>query len=119
MNTTEQDGAQKIVRVDRFVVPDAARAEFLERVAQTHKLLRRQTGFIRDLLLESPTDTDATSIVTVAEWESQAVVDRVIPIVQAAHREAGFDPKATMARLGVKAEIGFYKPIREFAAVSS
>ena len=34
------------------VVPHAAREEFLSRVRDTHRVLRRQPGFIRDALLE-------------------------------------------------------------------
>ena len=45
------------------------------------------------------------------EWDSQETVDRVMPVVQAAHRDMGFSPKETIARLGVTAELGIYQPI--------
>lgn len=101
----------RVYRLDRFVVPPAARDEFLTRVGQTHEILRRQAGFLQDFLLERPGEGGATIVVTMVEWESQDTVDRVVPIVQAAHREMGFNPKETIARLGVTAELGIYQPV--------
>jgi heme-degrading monooxygenase HmoA len=101
----------RVYRLDRFVVPAEARDEFLMRVNQTHKILRKQWGFIQDFLLERPGEGGATIVVTMVEWDSQETVDRVVPIVQAAHREMGFSPKETIARLGVTAEIGVYQAV--------
>ncbi|MEW9806617.1 antibiotic biosynthesis monooxygenase [Mesorhizobium sp. ZMM04-5] len=100
-----------VVRLDRFVVPGAARDEFLMRVGQTHDILRTQDGFIRDLLLERPGDAGASVIVTLVEWDSRETVERVVPVVRAAHARMGFDARETMARLGISAEMGTYAPI--------
>lgn len=101
----------KVYRLDRFVVPPAAHEEFLMRVGQTHKILRKQWGFVQDFVLERPGDDGATIIVTMVEWDSRETVNRVVPIVQAAHREMGFSPKETIARLGITAELGVYQAI--------
>lgn len=47
------------------------------------------------------------------EWESQAAVDNVVPIVKAAHESIAFSPQATIARLGVKADIAHYQRVPE------
>ncbi|HEY6633718.1 MAG TPA: antibiotic biosynthesis monooxygenase [Rhizobiaceae bacterium] len=107
----QQDRGRRVYRLDRFVVPAPAREEFLMRVGQTHETLRRQSGFVQDFVLERPGEDGATVIVTMVEWDSQETVDRVVPVVQAAHRDIGFSPKETIARLGVTAEIGFYRSI--------
>jgi hypothetical protein len=101
----------RVYRLDRFVVPPDARDEFLMRVNQTHEILRRQMGFLQDFLLERPGEDGATIVVTMVEWDNQETVDRVVPIVQAEHWNMGFNPKETIARLGVKAEIGIYQAI--------
>jgi hypothetical protein len=49
--------------------------------------------------------------VTIVEWESQAVVDKVVPIVKAEHARAGFDAQETIARLGVRADIANYQRV--------
>ena len=52
---------QPFYRIDRFVVPDAARAEFIGRVRMTHAVLRQQPGFVRDALLEHPGEAPGES----------------------------------------------------------
>jgi heme-degrading monooxygenase HmoA len=89
------------------------------RVNQTHEILRRQPGFVQDFLLERPGGNDATIVVTMVEWDSQETVDRVVPVVKAAHREMGFNPKETIARLGVEAEFGVYQAIERRGLVAA
>ena len=108
-NQGPDDG--RVYRLDRFVVPRLARDEFLMRVNQTHEILRRQAGFLQDFLLERRGEEDATIVVTMVEWDSRETVDRVVPVVQAAHRDMAFNPKETIERLGVKAELGIYEAI--------
>lgn len=100
--------ARRLYRVDRFVVPEAARDEFLGRVRQTHMLLRRQEGFVRDFILERSAEAAGHEIVTMVEWDNEEVVARVRAAVQAMQKEAGFEPKTLFARLGIKAEIATF-----------
>lgn len=100
-----------IVRIDKFVVPQTARAEFLQKVRATHEILRRQPGFIRDALLEQVSGPGRFNIVTVAEWESQAAIDAARAVVMKAHAESRFSPQEMMARLGIEADIADYKPL--------
>jgi hypothetical protein len=101
-------------RIDRFVVPDTARAEFLGRVRMTHAILRQQPGFVRDALLEHPADEPGHSIVlTIAEWQNQAVTSDARAAVQALHTRQRFDPQELFARLGIKAEMGSYHPLAD------
>jgi len=41
----------RIYRVDKFVVPDRAREEFIHNVRNTHELLRTLPGFLQDFVL--------------------------------------------------------------------
>jgi hypothetical protein len=117
--SVSNQGHGRVYRLDRFVVPSGARDEFLMRVGQTHEILRAQPGFVQDFLLERPGEEGATIIVTMVEWDSQETVDRVVPIVQAVHREMGFSPKETIARLGIAAEIGIYQAIARRGLVAA
>ena len=102
-----------VFRVDKFVVPATAREEILGKVRMTHELLRRQDGFVRDFVLEQFSGPGEFNIVTMVEWESQEAVDRVVPIVKAAHERIAFSPQDTIARLGVKADIANYQRVPE------
>lgn len=100
-----------IYRVEKFVVPKAAMEEFLRRVHDTHQILRRQPGFIRDAILEQIAGPGRFNIVTLAEWESQTAIDAARAAVAKTHAESGFNPQETMARLGIEADIANYRPI--------
>lgn len=98
-------------RVDKFVVPAAAREEFLVSVMMTHKLLEAQAGFIAHEVLEQVAGSGEFNFVTIARWESADVVERVRAVVAAAHRAANFDPQEMFSRLGIRADIASYKPV--------
>lgn len=103
--------AERVYRIDRFVLPTSARAEFLERIQRTHGILRTQPGFVRDMVAEQLLERGGVEVVTFAEWDS---IQRIAPAkaaVEAVHREAKFDPKEMFERLGISAEIGLYRPI--------
>ncbi len=100
-----------IYRVDKFIVPEAAREEFLARVRETHQLLRRQPGFIRDALLEQIAGPGKYNLVTIAEWQDQEALDAARAAVEKAHALSGFSPQETMARLGIEADIANYRPV--------
>lgn len=100
-----------VFRVDKFVVPEAARDEFVARVAATHGILRNQSGFVRDSLLEKVAGPGEFNIVTVVEWESQAHIDEAKTAVIAMHKQSGFSPQEAFARLGIQADIANYREI--------
>jgi heme-degrading monooxygenase HmoA len=102
---------RRFYRVDKFVVPAAARDEFLGRVFQTHEVLRKQPGFVSDFLLERVSGPGEFNIVTIAEWESEEFVAGAREAVTALHRATNLDPQELFARLGIKPDLGNYKRI--------
>lgn len=112
MSKTNQsvDGGS-VFRVDKFVVPAAAREEILAKVRTTHELLRLQQGFVQDFLLEQFSGPGEFNLVTIVEWESQAAIDNVVPIVKAARERIAFNPHEMIARLGVRADIANYQRV--------
>ena len=113
MTTTASTTAPStpVYRIDAFLVPLAARDEFLARVTPTHELLRKQDGFVRDFLVERSVDETHCSIITIVEWASADATKDVAPKVQALHRSQNFEPHALMQRLGITADLGLYQPI--------
>jgi quinol monooxygenase YgiN len=102
-----------IFRVDKFIVPEAARAEFLQRVHATHQVLRQQPGFVRDTLLEQFSGPGRFNFVTIAQWQNQAAVDAARSVVMAAHAADGFNAQEMIQRLGIEADIGNYQVIAD------
>ncbi len=100
-----------IFRVDRFDVPADARREFLERVASTHALLRRQAGFVQDIVLEQESGPGRYNFVTLVEWKSAEAIGKAAGEVARMHAETGFDRTEMMKRLGIVADIASYRPV--------
>jgi hypothetical protein len=99
----------RVYRIDKFVVPAASRGEFLDRVAKTHDLLRRQQGFVDAMVAEQISGPGAFNVVTVVQWERAEVIDRVAAEVAKWHAETGFDREALVVRLGIRADIATYR----------
>ena len=100
-----------ILRVDKFSVPAAARVEFLEKVQATHNLLRTQAGFVRDAILEQTSGPGEFNFVTIVEWENAEAMEPARKAVAALHQRMNLDPREMLARLGIRADIGNYKPV--------
>jgi heme-degrading monooxygenase HmoA len=106
---------RRFYRVDKFAVPAGARAEFLARVGETHRVLRNQPGFVQDFILEQTSGPGEFNIVTVAEWESEEFVAGAREAVAALHRSTKLDPQELFARLGVRPDLGNYRRVAELS----
>jgi heme-degrading monooxygenase HmoA len=100
-----------VYRVDRFVVPAAARDEFLQNITRVQAVLREQRGLIWDALLENAQGESEFNFVTIAEWESAESIEPAKAAVAASHRAADFDPQEMFRRLDVRMEPGSYRYI--------
>ncbi|MBN7757589.1 antibiotic biosynthesis monooxygenase [Nitratireductor aquimarinus] len=112
MSTISTDAAfAPVYRVDKFAVPAAGRQEFLERVSATHDALRRQDGFVRDVVLEQASGPGDFNFVTLVEWRDEAAFAGASQAVASMHQETGFDRHEMMERLGIRADIANYRAL--------
>lgn len=102
---------ERIYRVDKFVVPDRAREEFIGKVSKTHEVLRTVPGFLQDFVLELESGPGEFNFVTIVEWDRAASMGKARQAVKALHKEMDFDPQEMFARLGIAADLGNYKRI--------
>ena len=107
MQPNRKDG-KHIFRVDRFKVPAAARAEFLERSRATHRLLRTLPGFVEDFFLESPGDAGMSNVVTIVVWKDALAFEAGKATAQQHYRQIGFNPGEVVRRLGIEADMAAY-----------
>ncbi|WP_172746556.1 antibiotic biosynthesis monooxygenase [Neorhizobium sp. T25_13] len=102
----------RVVRVNRFSLPEEARPEFMELLERTHRVMREQPGFIDDMILEQQAGADILSLITIIQFEGEHVLQPIIAAVARSDREAGIDRQALSRELGVEANVGFYAPIK-------
>lgn len=100
-----------VFRVDKFIVPEASRNEFVDQLRRTHDLLAEQPGFVQDFLLEQSSGSGEFNFVTMVEWESQEAIDSARTKIKAMHEQRNFDPQELFARLDITADIATYSLI--------
>jgi antibiotic biosynthesis monooxygenase (ABM) superfamily enzyme len=101
----------RVVRVNRFSVPEEARPEFMELLERTHRVMREQPGFIDDMILEQQAGSGILSLITIIRFEGEHVLQPIIAAVARSDREAGIDRQAFSRELGVESHVGFYAPV--------
>jgi len=97
-----------VYRVDKFVVPAAARAEFMTRVATIKGIIDAQPGCRQNLVLEQVSGPGAFNVVTFVEWESADALESAKTAVTARYKEMNFNPQDLIARLGITADMANY-----------
>ncbi len=84
----------EIFRVDKFVVSAHAREEFLDKVHAWLAVLKTQTGFVRDAILEQASGLGEFNFVSIVEWENSDAMEGARRPVVTLHQKMNFDAQA-------------------------
>ncbi|MDO3626623.1 antibiotic biosynthesis monooxygenase [Mucilaginibacter sp. BT774] len=102
----------EVILIDRFVMPRAAKSEFLERANINRKFIKALPGFVGDNAYEED-DGNELRIVTVATWASEEAFQNARTSVTEYYKQQGFDMQALIKRLHIQMERGVYKRMVE------
>lgn len=94
--------------IDKFVVPVAAKSEFLERVRINRDFIKTLPGFIEDAAYGRTDEQGNLVLVTIAVWADADALKNAKEAMQAEYKKQGFDPVAMLARLGITMDRGIY-----------
>lgn len=97
-----------VYRVDKFIVPAAARDEFMARVAMIKDMLQTMPGCRQNLVLEQVAGPGAFNIVTFVEWQDADALENARATVTARYKAMNFNPQDLIARLGITADMANY-----------
>ena len=103
------DNQKQIIRVNRFAVPSDGRDEFMALLESTHGIIRQQSGVIDEMILEQQVATDLFSVLAIIRFEGEHVLQPTIAAIAQADQTAGIDRQGLSRRLGIEADIGFYR----------
>ena len=98
-------------RVNTFVVPSRSREAFLSIITSTHQVLRRQQGFVRDLILEQQSGPGENNFVSLIEFAGIEAVPYATAALAALDQERGISRKEEAAQLGVRSGMANYRPL--------
>jgi predicted ester cyclase len=94
--------------IDKFLVPPAAKEEFLERMSINRNFLKKLPGFIEDAAYQYTDDNGNLICVTIARWKNKEAVAKAKEAVQVEYKREGFDMAGMMKRLGIVIDRGIY-----------
>ncbi len=97
--------------IDKFVVPAAAKEEFMKRTQINREFIKGLPGFIEDEIYISTDEDGNTHCVTVAVWENAGALQKAKEKVQEFYREEGFNPAEMLKRLNITMDRGVYSKI--------
>ena len=111
-NSLSKKSKMEVILIDRFVIPAAAKSEFLERANINRKFIKALPGFVGDNAYEEDSGTELR-IVTVAVWASEEAFQNARASVTEYYKQQGFDMPALIKRLHIQMERGIYKRMVE------
>lgn len=96
-------------RIDSFNVPAESRGEFVQAMQRNLAFVETLPGFLGHVVFEKTSGPTSFNLATIAVWESAEAIGAAAANVREYYRSIGFDVQETLARLGIKAEIGNYE----------
>ena len=97
-------------RIDRFDVPHPALEAFMARLRITQRLLDEREGCRQNLVLRGDEGSDSVAVVTIVEWASGEAMAAAKASMHEHYLREGFDPAAFMRSLGIRPDMGAYRP---------
>jgi heme-degrading monooxygenase HmoA len=94
----------EIVLIDKFVVPEESRPEFLEAVHLSSGFLRTLPGFVEGFVYEKTDGDSRYNIMTTAVWADAEAFQNAKKAVAAEFQKRGFNPPEIMKKLRVEIE---------------
>lgn len=94
--------------IDRFIMPQNAKAEFVERMHINRSFIKQLPGFIGDEAYERTDEEGNFICVTIAVWASEEALKNAKELVQAEYQQQGFNLPAMLQRLDIRMERGQY-----------
>jgi len=97
--TTSSDS--KRIFIDKFIVPQQSRGEFIERLNVNRNFIKKLNGFIDDSVYERRDEQGDLVCVTIAIWASEESMQNAKLAVQSEYKKEGFNLQAMLQRLKI------------------
>lgn len=101
------------ILIDKFIVPQNAKREFIERMNINRNFIKQLPGFVQDAVYESRDELGNEVYVTVAVWQNEEVFKKAKEAVQAEYKRQGFDLTEMIKRLHITIDRGVYKKLED------
>ncbi len=99
----------EVVLIDRFVVPEASKAQFLREIQRSAALIKTLPGFVEGFVYENTGGEAGHAVVTTAVWKDEEAFQNARRSAAEEFRKIGFDPAEIMKNLNVAMERAVYR----------
>lgn len=106
---TKKSENMKQIFIDKFIVPEKSKQEFLQRVNINRNFIKNLNGFIKDEAYERTDEHGNLIFMTIAVSENEAVLKKAKEAVQASYKKEGFDIAEMFTRLNITMDRNIYK----------
>jgi hypothetical protein len=103
----------KQIFIDKFLVPQNAKQEFVERMAINRNFIKTLHGFIGDDAYERTDEVGNLICITIAVWDNEDVLAKAKDAVQEEYKKQGFNMPEMLKRLHIIQERGIYKKMED------
>ncbi len=95
--------------VDKFIVPEESKDEFLARSRKVQGFLKTLPGFVEGFLYERLEGDGHYNYMTTAVWENEEVFENAKKSVAEESKRLGFKPQETRTKLKIASERDLYQ----------
>lgn len=106
---TKKSENMKQIFIDKFIVPEKSKQEFLQRLNINRNFIKNLNGFIKDEAYERTDEHGNLIFMTIAVWENEAVLKKAKEAAQASYKKEGFDITEMFTRLNITMDRNIYK----------
>jgi heme-degrading monooxygenase HmoA len=105
----QERSSMEVVLIDKFIVPEESKAEFLEAVRSSATFLRTLPGFVDGFVYERTDSESGQNVVTTAVWKDEEAFQNAKKSAAEEFKRIGFNPPEIMKKLKVEIERGVYR----------
>lgn len=99
----------EVVLIDKFIVPEEAKTQFLTEVRKSAAFLRTLPGFVEGFVYESMDSGSRHNVVTTAIWKDEGAFQNAKKIAAEEFQRIGFNPPEIMKKLKIEMDRGVYR----------
>jgi heme-degrading monooxygenase HmoA len=97
------------VLIDKFIVPEESKAEFIEAAHRAQRFIRTLPGYVEGFFYEKKDGESRYNFLTTAVWENEPAFENAKKAVAIEYEKQGFDPQETRKRLKIESVRSIYE----------
>lgn len=113
-NSRNKKAEMRQILIDRFIVPDNSKEEFLRRMKINREFIKTLSGFVKDTVYQQTGRNGESNFVTIVVWKNEKALENAKREVAAKYKKQNFDMPVFLERLNIKIERAIYRELEDY-----